>query len=61
MEFTNIPANATVESVITDGFTIKDGHPSFNKTMTDPINAQTFAKELIKHTYREGWSLPAMP
>jgi predicted dehydrogenase len=61
MEFTNIPANATVRSVIKDGFTIKDGHPTFDKTMTDPVNAQAFAKELIKHTYREGWSLPAMP
>lgn len=61
MEFTNIPANATVRSVIKDGFTIKDGHPTFDKTMTDPVNAQAFAKELINHTYREGWSLPAMP
>jgi predicted dehydrogenase len=61
MEFTNIPANATVRSVIKDGFTIKDGHPTFDKTMTDPVNAQAFAKELIKHTYRDGWSLPAMP
>ena len=61
MEFTNIPANATVRSVIKDGFTIKDGHPTFDKTMTDPINAQAFAKELVKHTYRDGWALPAMP
>lgn len=61
MEFTNIPANATVRSCIEDGFTIKDGHPSFDKTMTDAVNARAFAAELIKHKYREGWSLPAMP
>ena len=61
MRFTNIPANATIRTVIKDGFTIKDGHPSFDKTMTEPINAQAFAQELIKHTYREGWKLPEMP
>jgi len=61
MEFTNIPADATVRSCIKDGFEIKDGHPTFNKTMTEPVNARAFAQELIKHTYRDGWTLPAMP
>jgi hypothetical protein len=61
MRFTNIPANATIKTVIKDGFQIKDGHPTFDKTMTDPVNAQAFASEMIKHTYRAGWSLPAMP
>ncbi|GHS91310.1 dehydrogenase [Bacteroidia bacterium] len=61
MRFTNIPDNAEIKTIIQDGFTIKDGHPSFNKTMTDPVNAKAFAAELIKHTYREGWTLPAMP
>ena len=61
MKFTNIPENATVRSVIHDGFTIKDGHPSFNKTMTEPVNAREFAKGLIKHEYREGYALPPMP
>ena len=61
MEFTNIPENATVRSVIHDGFTIKDGHPTFNKTWTKPVNAREFAKGLIKHEYREGYALPAMP
>lgn len=61
MRFTNIPGDATIRTVIKDGFTIKDGHPSFDKTMTDPVNAQAFAQELIKHTYREGWKLPDMP
>lgn len=61
MKFTNIPADATIKTVIKDGFTIKDGHPSFNKTWTDPVNAQEYAQELIKHTYRKGWTLPEMP
>lgn len=61
MEFTNIPENATIKSVISDGFTIKDGHPTFKKKWTDPVNAREFAQGLIKHQYREGWALPAMP
>ena len=61
MEFTNIPADATIRTVISDGFTIKDGHPTFNKTYTEPVNAREFAKELIKHTYQNGYKLPDMP
>ena len=61
MEFTNIPENATVRSVIHDGFTIHEGHPTFNKEWTEPVNAREFARELVKHTYREGWALPPMP
>jgi hypothetical protein len=61
MEFTNIGNDETLKIIIKDGFTIKDGHPSFKKTMTDPINAKAFSQELIKHTYRAGWDLPAMP
>ena len=61
MEFTNIPENATIKSVIHDGFTIKDGHPTFKKQWTEPVNAREFAKGLIKHEYREGYALPAMP
>jgi hypothetical protein len=61
MRFTNIDPSATIRTVIKDGFQIKDGHPTFNKTMTDPVNAQAFAQELIKHTYRDGWKLPDMP
>lgn len=61
MKFTNIGANETIKTVVKDGFTIKDGHPSFNKDWTDPVNAQAFAAELINHDYRDGWKLPAMP
>ena len=61
MRFTNIPDEATIRTVIKDGFNITDGHPTFNKTWTDRMNATQFAQELIKHTYREGWTLPEMP
>ena len=61
MEFTNIPADATVQSVIHDGFTIHEGHPTFDKEWTKPVNAREFAKELIKHTYQNGYELPPMP
>lgn len=61
MKFTNIGDNETLKIIIEDGFQIKDGHPSFDKTMTDPINAKQFAEELIKHTYKNGFELPAMP
>ena len=61
MRFTNIPDDAMIKTVIKDGFHIKDGHPTFDKTWTDPVNAQQFAQELIKHPYRDGWALPAMP
>ncbi|MDR2496880.1 MAG: Gfo/Idh/MocA family oxidoreductase [Tannerellaceae bacterium] len=61
MQFTNIGDDEKIRIVTSDGFTIKDGHPSFNKKYTEPVNAKAFAAELIKHNYRGGWSLPAMP
>ncbi|MDH6341704.1 hypothetical protein M2480_000839 [Parabacteroides sp. PFB2-12] len=61
MRFTNIADTDELRIVIKDGFTIKDGHPSFNKEKTDPINAKAFAEELIKHNYRQGWNLTDMP
>ena len=61
MKFTNIGADETIKTVVKDGFTIIDGDPKFDKTWTDPVNAQAYAAELINHKYRDGWSLPAMP
>ncbi len=61
MRFTNISAGSTIRTVIEDGFKITDGHPTFDKTWTDPIDANAFAQRLIKHDYRNGWKLPAMP
>ncbi|MBQ5486696.1 MAG: gfo/Idh/MocA family oxidoreductase, partial [Bacteroidales bacterium] len=61
MEFTNIPEAATIKIMEKDGFKITDGHPTFNNTYTDPINARQFAANLIKRQYREGYVLPEMP
>lgn len=61
MRFTNIPADATIRSIIEDGFKITDGHPTFKKTWTEPVNAIEYANELIKHTYKNGYKLPEMP
>ena len=61
MKFTNIGPTETIQFKVKDGFSVHDGHPTFEDKYTDPINAQAFAAELIKHTYREGYSLPAMP
>jgi len=61
MQFTNLTDTETVRTVIEDGFSIHDGHPTFNKTYTDPVNAKAYAAALIKHTYRAPWSLPEMP
>ena len=61
MEFTNIGDNDTVRMIIEDRFSVVDGDPKIDPVRTDPINAKAFAQELIKHTYRDGWSLPAMP
>ena len=48
MQFTNIGENEEI------AFTLSGDEKETH-------NARQFARELIKHTYREGWSLPAMP
>ena len=44
-----------------DNFNIKDGHPTFDRTYSDPIDANEYAAKLIKPDYRDGWKLPDMP
>ena len=61
MQFTNINDEENLRICVEDAFSIKDGDPTFNKVWTDPMNAKAFASELIKHTYREGFTLPDMP
>ncbi|MDD4636878.1 MAG: gfo/Idh/MocA family oxidoreductase, partial [Bacteroidales bacterium] len=61
MQFTNIGDNETIKIMKEDGFSIHNGHPTFNKTYTDPMNAKQFAAKLIKHDYRDGWKLCDMP
>jgi len=60
MQFTNISDSDKVKITVSDNFRIVDGDPKFDKTTVD-FEAKPFAQELIKHTYRNGWSLPAMP
>ena len=61
MRFTNIGDDEEIKLMISKGITIKNGHPTINAKMTEPMNAKEFASELIKHNYRTGWNLPAMP
>jgi len=60
MQFTNISDNDKVKITVSDNFRIDDGDPKFDKVTVD-YDAKPFAQELIKHTYRAGWSLPDMP
>jgi len=60
MQFTNIGNNEEVSMIEADNFRIVDGDPKFDSPSVK-FNAKEFASELIKHTYRDGWSLPAMP
>ncbi len=61
MQFTNIDPTATIRTIKKDGFSIKDGHPTFNQDWTEPVNALEYAQGMIKHNYRQGWNLPDMP
>jgi hypothetical protein len=61
MEFKNISDTETIKICIADNFTIEDGHPTFAKKWTEPMNAKQFSAEMIKHTYRKGFTLPEMP
>ncbi len=61
MAFTNISDTDSVKICVEDKFTIEEGHPTFSKKWTEPMNAKKFASEMIMHNYREGWSLPGMP
>ena len=60
MQFTNIGDEEKLRLTISDNFKIVDGDPKFDRPALT-VNAKAFAQELIKHTYRDGWSLPAMP
>ena len=61
MRFTNIPEGATIRTMIHDGFSITDGHPTFQNTYTDPVDANEYARNLIKPVFRDGWVLPELP
>ena len=60
MQFDNISAVDELNIVTSDEFSVIDGHPTFNKQFAKS-NALESANGYIKHKYREGWNLPAMP
>jgi hypothetical protein len=60
MKFKNISDSDKFDVTVADNFRIEDGDPKFDKERI-AIEAKPFAEELIKHTYRNGWSLPEMP
>jgi hypothetical protein len=61
MEFTNIGDNDIIKIVKEEKVKIENGHPTFDRGNTMNANAKQFAAELVKHNYRQGWSLPDMP
>jgi hypothetical protein len=61
MKFTNITDAEQIKVCTLDKFSIKDGHPTFDRQFTKPVPAIEYANELIKHTYRAPWTLPDMP
>jgi len=60
MQFKNIVDGEKLRLTISDNFKIVDGDPKFDRPNIE-VDAKAFAQELIKHTYRDGWVLPAMP
>lgn len=60
MEFTNISASDKIKIVNYDDFKVIDGDPRFDRRYAE-YNALDFAKECVKHTYHNGYSLPDMP
>jgi predicted dehydrogenase len=60
MKFTNISDSDILKIVTVNEFNVKDGNPTFNKQFAK-FNALEAASGYIKHSYRTGWSLPAMP
>ncbi len=60
MQFTNIAESDKLKIVTVDQFEVINGDPKFIRQYAD-FSAKEIATEWIKHTYREGWSLPEMP
>lgn len=60
MEFTNISPNEKIKIVTVDKFDVIDGDPKFDRRYED-FNALEMARECIKHTYHNGFTLPEMP
>jgi len=57
MRFINISDNDEIRAVQSDKFELIHGHPHFDR-QSKTIIAKQMANELVKHTYRSGWTLP---
>jgi hypothetical protein len=60
MQFTNIAPDEKLNIISKNEFRIEDGHP-YSDVKYTTFNALETTNEYIKHTYRDGWSLPTMP
>ncbi|MEA5128850.1 MAG: Gfo/Idh/MocA family oxidoreductase [Proteiniphilum sp.] len=60
MKFINISPSEELMITSENSFKVIEGHPYFNEK-TEKFNALAATDEYIKHTYREGWTLPPMP
>jgi hypothetical protein len=60
MQFTNISPTEELHVLSQNEFRIIDGHPHSN-VKYETFNALEATAGYIKHTYRNGWALPAMP
>lgn len=60
MQITNISPTDELKLMTSNDFKVIEGHPHF-MTKYDKFNALERANEYIRHTYRKGWNLPAMP
>jgi hypothetical protein len=60
MRFTNISPSDKLKIVTLNKYAVIDGDPRFNREYAE-FNAKEMAEEWIKHTYRNGFSLPEMP
>ena len=60
MRFTNISDSDKIKIVNYDDFKVIDGDPRFDRRYAE-FSAKMMAEEWIRHTYRNGYSLPDMP
>ena len=60
MQFTNIGENETIPWLGPEGEVVGEQNPNARQQRR-VMKAKSFAAELVKHTYRDGWSLQAMP
>jgi predicted dehydrogenase len=60
MTFTNITPSDELRIISSNEFKVIGGHPHFDVKYRE-FNAREITGEYIRHTYHNGWELPAMP